>query len=157
MLVVNLSKSWPKVLNGVALASDVTLCSWASITDDSLDKYADVVLGVYQGVVVSAFDITGWERIPDGEWKGRVTFFGVESKQWAGLIGQPNPTTPWVQGSARPVKYLLTSEFLNGSATVEEDTSGRRAVIDGYVLSVSLTGEAYLQVPMGKNITVMTI
>ncbi|MCA1693421.1 MAG: hypothetical protein LC749_01085, partial [Actinobacteria bacterium] len=100
MFLVNLPKSWPAVLAGTANAARVTLGEWARVTDADLETYGDAVLGVYRNVVVSAYDITGWSRTPDG----RVVFDGVESEEWARLRGQPVPGTPWVRGAARPVK-----------------------------------------------------
>lgn len=105
MLLVNLRQSWPEVEAGSRTVEDVTLGDWAQLTDDALETYADVVLGIYKHEVVSAFDIESWIRDPE---TGRIRFTATESQEWAPLVGGPNPGPRWEQGQATPVKRVDT-------------------------------------------------
>lgn len=51
MILVNLASSWPAVADGQADADAVTLGNWAQISNDSLDTYADAILGIYKNEV----------------------------------------------------------------------------------------------------------
>ena len=153
MILVNLSRSWPEVLDGKRDAAGVTLGEWAQIKQADLAAHANVVLGVYKNVVVTAFRIDGWSR---GEDK-RVTFKGEPSAAWAHLVGLPTPGEPWTQGQARPVKVLPTAAVAEGDAAVEETPEGKRAVVGGYVLTVPAPGSALLQVPAGGTVTISQI
>jgi len=149
LFLVNLAKTWPSVLARERTAEDVTLGAWAQIKDADLEDHADAILGIYKNEVVTAFDIDDWRR---GEDK-RVTFVGHPSHKWAHLIGTPNPGKPWVQGQARPVQILPTTVLTEGNVPVEDTQVGRRAVVDGYVLTVK-AGSAAVQVPAGGRVTV---
>lgn len=151
MILVHLPKTWPDVLAGKRTAEDVTLQYWAQITDEALETYGDGLLGIYQHEVVSAFDVTGWARDSDG----RVIFSGVSSKEFGRLVGTPNPGKHWVRGQSRPVQYLDTAVLRDGSAVVERTDEGRRAVVDGFVLTVDEDGSATLVVPAGQHVTVL--
>jgi hypothetical protein len=151
VILVHLPKTWPDVISGKQTAEDVTLQHWAQITDEALDTYGDGVLGIYQHEVVSAFDITGWKR----DTEGRVIFSGVPSKEFGHLIGTPNPGKHWVRGQSRPVQYLDTAVLTGGSATVEATSDGRRAVVEGFILTVDEEGTATLVVPAGQRVTVL--
>ncbi|MEV5066393.1 hypothetical protein AB0K94_35645 [Streptomyces sp. NPDC053794] len=151
MILVHLPKTWPDVVAGKQTPEDVTLQYWAQITDEALETYGDGLLGIYQHQVVSAFDVTGWKRDADG----RVIFDGVPSKEFGHLIGTPNPGKHWVRGQSRPVQYLDTEVLRGGSVTVETTAEGRRAVVDGFVLTVNESGSATLVVPTGRQVTVL--
>jgi hypothetical protein len=151
MILVHLAATWPAVLAGRDTAERATLGAWAQVTDDALAVYGDAVLGIYQNEVVSAFEIEGWEHNEDG----RVVFEGTESDRFEHLIGTPSPGRPWVRGQARPVQYLDTAVVTDGAAPVEAAPAGRRAVIDGYVLTVGDQGRATLVVPAGQRVTVL--
>lgn len=110
MILVNLSKTWLEVMSRTDEAQRATLQDWAGISDESLDAYGDVILGIYRNHVVTAYDITGWERFPGH----RVRFTGVESRTWRHLIGTASPGEPWTRGQARPVKYLDTRVLTEG-------------------------------------------
>lgn len=154
MILVNLASSWPAVANGQADPAAVTLGNWAQISDNSLDTYADAILGIYKHEVVSAFDITGWHRLTEGPDAGRIAFTGEPSQQWKHLIGTANPGTPWTAGMARPVQYLDTHTLNTGLDTTEE---GREQSVDlrGYTLTVHSDGNATVAVPFGKHVTVV--
>ena len=124
MVLVNVRKLWPAVLGGCRTAAEVTLGDWAQMTDEDVERYGDVILGIFRNEVVSAFDVTGWKRRPDR----RVTFQGVPSKSWAHLIGTPNPGKRWVPGQARPVQYLATTALTHGTASVGDTPVGGRAI-----------------------------
>jgi len=149
LFLVNLSKTWPKVLKGKRTPADVTLSAWAQIKDADLDAHADAILGIYKNAVVTAFDIDGWTRSEDK----RVTFTGQPSQQWAHLVGLPTPGKPWVPGQGRPVQVIPTAVLTEGEVPVADTPAGRRAVIDGYVLAVQ-GAMATLQVPAGGKVTV---
>jgi len=151
VILVNLSKTWPDVMIGKDAADRATLEAWAGVGDGSLDAYGDAVLGIYRNQVVTAYDVTGWERLPDG----RVKFTGDESQQWKHLIGTVNPGEPWVRGQARPVKYLDTRVLTEGTVPAEEFIGGRRAVIDGFTLAVD-GSRATVTVPAGGQVTILT-
>ncbi len=152
MILVNLSKSWTEVLNASRDAADVTLGDWAGITDDSVDRYADAILGIHRNEVVTAFDIESWHRLDES---GRIRFRGRPSERWAHLIGTPNPGPEWVKGAARPIKYLDTRVLTDGDVPVEESTDGARAVVRGYTLTVDGDGNATVLPPPGGSVTVL--
>jgi len=136
-------------------AAAATLGSWAQIKDADLKDHADAILGIYKNEVVTAFDIVPgddkkpWRRGDDN----RVTFNGQRSRKWDHLIGTPNPGKPWVQGQGRPVQVLPTVVLIEGNVPVENTSAGRRAVVDGYVLTVE-DGSARLQAPEKGKVTV---
>lgn len=155
MILVNLASTWPAVANGQADAAAITLGNWAQISDNSLDTYADSILGIYKNEVVTAFDLTGWQRLTEGPDAGRVTFTGRPSQQWKHLIGTPNPGTPWTAGMARPVQYLDTPTLIAGTATPDptEDHDHHTDLL-GFTLTVH-DGNATVGVPFGKHVTVV--
>jgi hypothetical protein len=82
------------------LKDDAVLGIWP-IAADSLDTYGDVLLAVFNNVVVAAYDISDYTRGEDN----KVTFAGQDSPSWAHLVGQPNPGKHWGrQGDAWPVR-----------------------------------------------------
>jgi hypothetical protein len=152
MILVHLAKSWPLIEVGERDAATETLGEWAGISDTALETYADGVLGIYKNTVVTAYDVTGWSRNPAD---GRITFEGKPSERWSHLIGTPNPGPSWVQGSARPVKYLDTEVLTGGAAPVEDVPEGRRAVVRGFILTVDQHNHATLVVPQGEEVTII--
>lgn len=130
-------------------ASIVQVTYWAQISDNSLDVYADVILGIYRHEVGTAFDIAGWNRMTEGPDAGRIAFTGKPLPEWEHLIGTPNPGTPWTAGMARPVQYLDTHTLNAGFDAGEED---REQSIDlrGYTLTVHSDGNATVAGPFGK-------
>ena len=150
MILVNLSKTWPDVMIGKDAADRATLEAWAGVGDGSLDAYGDAVLGIYRNQVVTAYDVTGWERLPSG----RIRFTGTESKRWKHLIGTTNPGEPWTRGQARPVKYLDTRVLTEGTVPAEDTGSGLRAVINGFALAVD-GNRAMVTVPAGGQLTIV--
>jgi hypothetical protein len=157
MILVNLANSWPRVATGQADAAEITLGNWAQISDDSLATHADAILGIYRNEIVTAFDITGWQRITEGVDKGRVSFEGRPSQQWKHLIGTENPGIPWTTGMARPVQYVDTTTLTsnNPDNIPAEEAHGRRTELHGYTLTVHADGNATVGVPFGKHITVV--
>jgi hypothetical protein len=153
MILVHLPQSWPQVLAGMRTAEEVTLGSWAKVSDAAIAEYGDAVLGIHKNTVVSAFDITGHGRGADD----RVTFRGHPSPAWGHLVGGPNPGRTWVRGQARPVQYLDTATLESGDAAVEEVPEGRRAVIDGITLTVADDGSAVLLLPTGRQLQVIAV
>ena len=79
MIVVNLRKSYREVLAGLRDMEDATLGWWAGVTDEAVERYGDVVVGVYNDQVVSVYDVKSHERQEDG----RVYFDAEESVEFA--------------------------------------------------------------------------
>ncbi|MGY1709098.1 hypothetical protein ACI8AC_06260 [Geodermatophilus sp. SYSU D00758] len=150
MIFVHLSKSWPDVISGHRNAADVTLGDWALVSDDAIAAYGDVICGVYQSEVVTAYDVTGFVRGTDG----RVRFDGTPSRDWSSLVGEASPVT-WTRGQARPVRYLDTEILRSGTVETEQVDHGvHRAVVGGYTLTVDTEGNATLVAPAGGAVTV---
>jgi hypothetical protein len=152
MILVNLSRTWPKVASDED-AARATLGDWHGISDRAIDENGDAILGIFRDMVVTAYDITGSERRPDS----RVRFSGVPSKRWAHLIGAPSPASAWMQGQARPVKYLDMAKVASGTVPVDVTSAGRRAVIGGFALTVDGGLHATLVVPGGGRVTVVPV
>lgn len=151
MIAVNLKKTYRAVAAGHMDMDDATLGMWQGITDEAIEKFGDVIIGVYGDTVVSAYDITGHTRNAEG----RVGFDGEESKEFAYLLNRKSPVKPWVRGQARPVQYIYTDTVRTGDAPVIEDKEGnRRAIVNGYVLTVDVEGHAYVEPPVGGVVTV---
>ncbi|PZS37872.1 MAG: hypothetical protein DLM62_16890 [Pseudonocardiales bacterium] len=129
---------------------------WPQLDDAQLNGRADPALGVYEDVIVAAYDLdpdNPWTRRPSDD---RVKFRGAPSSRWAHLIGTPNPGWKFKRrGVQKPVQFVPDTVFTDGHADVEPTPTGDlRAVIAGYVLTVSSTGEATLTVPVGGSILV---
>lgn len=150
MIVVNLRKSYREVLRGQMDMEDATLGWWAGVTDEAIKRYGDTVIGVYNDLVVSAYDVTGHKR--DGD--GRVWFDGEESEEFRSLIGRKSPVKPWVRGQARPIQYTYSDVVRHGEAPVEEGIDYQRAVVGGYILSVDGDGIATVEPPEGGVVVV---
>jgi hypothetical protein len=80
----------------------------------------------------------------------RVRFDLSPAPEFAHLHGQPSPAPK----SRNAIGYVETRALIHGDTTVEDDPTGRRAVIDGFTLTVSEDGTAYLAVPAGKRVMV---
>ncbi|WP_425824611.1 hypothetical protein [Streptomyces fractus] len=152
MILVHLSATWPRVLAGELPAAEASLGAWYNVGDAKIETFGDVLLGIYDNTVVSAFDLTG-PAARDAE--GRVTFTGTPSEAWAHLVGMPNPGKPWgVRGMARPIQYLDTTVVTGALAPVEDDGALRRAVVGDVALSVDAEGNAVVSVPAGRTVTI---
>lgn len=99
------------------------------LRESSLHQYADAILGVADGTVVSAFDIEDWDRLDDG----RVRFRGTTSRRWAHLLGTPSPVT-WSRGQARPIRYLDTDELAGQSVSAASEAHRDRVTLQGWTL-----------------------
>lgn len=109
MILVHVIRSWPDVLKGERTAEDATLGEWAQLSEENIDDYGDILLGIYDNVIVSAYAIDGHFRNRESR---RVTFAGHETEETQQFIGQPNPGRQWgVQGYARAVQALTTSDL----------------------------------------------
>jgi hypothetical protein len=155
MIVVNLKRLYPDVLAGNVELADVSLGDWYQITDSAIKMYGDVIVGVFEEKVVSAYDVLGHARGDDQ----RVRFEGTESEEFAGLIGKRSPATPWQRGQGRPIKYVPTDVVRKGDAevtAVPEEPTALRAVVKGYVLTVDADGLATLEMPNGGAVAVLS-
>ncbi len=150
MIVVHVNKSWPFVQEGRMDEAEAVLGDWP-IAKDKLAEYGDVLLAVFDNIVVAAYDIEGHTRDEDK----KVTFIGNKSQAWAHLVGQPNPGTHWGrQGDAWPVRYVDTAIVTGGDVSVESTHEGRRAVVDGFTFVVGADLNATVIVPAGRAVTV---
>jgi hypothetical protein len=153
LIITHLNKTWPLVIKGIMTSKDATLGTWP-ISDEKLDRYGDVVVGVYENAVVSAYDIDGHYR----DDNNKVAFEGRESTNWSRLIGQPTPAKPWgTRGDAWPVRFIDTAVVAGGDVAVERTPTGRRAVIDDVVLNVDDDHHITIVIPAGRSLTVQTI
>ncbi|WP_043738117.1 hypothetical protein [Nocardia asiatica] len=153
MILTHLPDSWPRVLAGELTPEEATLGDWYNLADKRIEEYGDVVLGIYENRVVTAYNVTSWRRAGDR----RVTFEGSPSEEWKHLIGTPNPGKLWgLRGMARPVQYLDTRIVRATTAPTEPSTEHQRATVDGFTLAVGHDGDAVLTVPAGRRITIQT-
>src|SRR5258708_19120174 len=108
-------RTWAMVLREEITAETATLAAWPVRPAElaRLADFADVILGVFRGEVVAAYDITSWRLETEAEreraareWRRhfpRVVFEGTPWQTWAHLIGTSSPGRPWTQW---PVQYL---------------------------------------------------
>jgi hypothetical protein len=123
MILVSLGYTWPRVIKGLMTTEDALLVAWPvrPSEEEQLVRAADVLLGVFRGEVVAAYDITDWrwetpqERAEAArEWRRhfpRVIFEGRPSKRCQHLIGTANPAGSFTRW---PVKYLDTVKVQQG-------------------------------------------
>ncbi|MEV4212545.1 hypothetical protein [Micromonospora sp. NPDC049662] len=155
MILVHVKNSWPRVLAGESGCTPEwsVLGDWATIAEHRLAEFGDVLAGVYDNTVVAVYDIDLANTHFVG---GKVRFAGSPSTSWAHLIGQPNPGKQWgQQGYARNVQYVDTAVVAGGDVPVEETPAGRRAVVDGIVLTVDDQGGATLLLPTGRTLAIL--
>lgn len=143
MIVVNINKSYPEVLAGDLSLEDATRGNWKKIAEPAIAEYGDVIIGVFRDRVVSAYDIVGHHRLQDD----RVQFDVRESEEFASLIGQPSPVGPWKSGQARPIVYVDSHTIRFGDAPLVQQGEATRAVVHGYILTVSADGTAATVIP----------
>jgi hypothetical protein len=125
VILVSLNKTWPMVLKEThpakreTLAKFYTCYAWPMRPAElaALAAYADVLLGIHRGEVVTAYDNLTWRPEEDAErthevrqglprgWP-RFVFDGTKSSAWARLIGGPSPAPPPGQW---PIRYVDTS------------------------------------------------
>lgn len=150
MIVVHVNKSWPFVEAGRMDEAEAVLGDWP-IAEDKLAAYDDVLLAVFNNVVVAAYDIEGHTR----DEENKVIFTGKKSQTWAHLVGEPNPGKHWGrQGDAWPVRYIDTAIVASGDVPVQDTPEGHRAVVDGFTFMVGADLNATVVVPAGRAVTV---
>jgi len=111
MILVHVIRSWTDVQKGQRSADDATLGEWSQLSDKNIEDYGDVLLGIYENMIVSAYEIDGHYRDRDSK---RVTFTAHETVATREFIGQPNPGRQWgAQGDARAVQALPTDVLLD--------------------------------------------
>jgi hypothetical protein len=161
MILVHIPHGYPKVQRQEASLKLVTTGNWAGISDDAIEEYGDILAGIYQDRIVSIYRITGYARIVDelSPDNGRVVFEvdkapDLEKK----YLETPNPGKRWGRGMARPVQYIQTDVLYGGSVPVAEvatnDGSSRRAVVEGFILTVDDEGNGIISVPAGSSLLV---
>lgn len=125
MLLVNLSRAYPAIAQAALdtpdprdadPANNAEVASWLNslITDTSgpwpaltpgyIDRHADYVAGVHNGVIVSVYKAARRPVSPDG----RVTFMLAPAPEAAHLLGSPMPGGPWKQGEGRGTRAVPT-------------------------------------------------
>ncbi|WP_162802097.1 hypothetical protein [Ornithinimicrobium murale] len=80
----------------------ITLGVWANVSDTRAND-TEGVLGVYKGAIVSAYQVTAWERNPEDE---RIRFHGHADDSRAHLIGTTVQGGPWVRGQSNPTRQV---------------------------------------------------
>ena len=151
MIVVNINRSYGQVLAGDLELRDATRGEWAGMTEMAIQRFGDVLIGVWRDRVVSAYDITGHERVDNG---ARVLFEVEESEEFGYLVGQPSPVGPWKQGQARPIVYEDTDKIRRGDAPQTSVGDATRAVVGGFILTVDDKGNATVIPPEGGTVLV---
>jgi hypothetical protein len=81
----------------------------------------------------------------------RVRFKLAPAPEFRHLHGQPSPAVR----SRNAIGYVKTRTLIHGDIPAEKQPEGRRAVIDGFTLTVSDDGIAHLIVPAGKQVVVI--
>lgn len=150
MIVVNINRSYRAVEAGTLTLEDATRGDWYGINDAAIRRHGDVLVGVWRNDVVSAYEIAGHTRLEDGT----VRFDVRESSEFAGLVGQPSPVGPWKQGQSRPIVYADTRSIRTGEAPHDQVGDATRAVVGGFVLTVTAEGHATVSPPAGGVVTV---
>jgi len=110
MMLVNLHKTWPMVMAGTKTPDEATFYAWPIRPEDeaAFKRHGDVVLGIFLGRVVTAYDITSHraetstERDHErrqglGRHHARVVLEGLESETWRHLVDGPSPGMPFTQ------------------------------------------------------------
>ena len=80
----------------------------------------------------------------------RVRFKLAPAPEFGHLHGQPSPAAR----SRNAIGYVETRTLIHGDVPAEKQPEGRRAIIDGFTLTVSEDGVAHLTVPTGKQVVV---
>lgn len=81
----------------------------------------------------------------------RIWFKLAPAPEFAHLHGQPSPAPR----SRNAIGYVETRTLIHGDTPVEKQQAGRRAVVDGFTLTVFEDGTAHLAVPTGKRVVVI--
>lgn len=133
MIVVNLARSYQQLveLETVGVEQDllsITQGEWPPLSESSLEGYADLLVGVFQDVIVTAYRIARVQvLLVDGVKK---MVFQVEPpvdrdlnpvsldsdaarEPAAWLIGCPIPGGPWKRGEARGTRRWLLEDYLD--------------------------------------------
>lgn len=151
MIVVNVNRSYSRVLEGEITLQEATEGDWYGVNDAAVAQYGDVLVGVWNNRVVSVYDIVGHVRVEEGL---RVRFQVKDSAEFGYLVGQPSPVGSWKAGQARPIMYADTDVVRHGDAVQVEVGDARRAVVRGYVLTVDDSGVATIIPPAGGSVLV---
>jgi hypothetical protein len=127
MILVHLTKSWPRSSPAAATAADVTLGEWALISDAAADEHGDVVLGIHQTRSSRRTTSTGWTRDP----ATAASPLRLPSANWRTWSAGRTPVRPGYKGQARPVQYLSTKAYPQRDVQPEvlHDGAVQRAVI----------------------------
>ena len=151
MILVQVQQSWLQVLTGAMTPDAAVLGDWPGVDERHVGQYGDVLAGVYGNTIVAVYDI---DPAQTAYVQGKVRFGGKPSTAWAHLVGQHNPGEPWGRdGFSGSVQFVDTGVVAGGAVQVEETAGGRRAVVDGFVLSVDANGNAAVLVPAGRTLT----
>jgi len=151
VIVVNVNRSYAQTLSGELTLQEATEGDWYGINEAAVAQYGDVLVGVWNNRVVSAYDIVGHVRVDEGT---RVRFTVEDSAEFGYLVGQPSPVGPWKAGQARPIMYADTDVVRHGDAPQEEVGDAKRAVVRGYILTVDDSGVATIIPPEGGSVLV---
>lgn len=127
---------------------------WPLRQQQDLGPYADILVAVARGRVVTVREIEGL-RVIEVDPRRRVQFqLGVCPPQALSARGRPSPEQMrWRRGEHWPVKAFHWSiEALCASLGI--DSSSSTAEIRGFELSVDDVGNAHVWCPPGKTVTI---
>ena len=159
MILVSLARTGADVKAGTITGAQATLGPWYNVSPASIRAYGDAVLGVYQGLFLTAYDLE-----PDAHTTvdRRTTFTARPGpSRYAHLVGTACPVRFDVRGAMRPVRYLALPQAVSARTTGTRDQPTsfvpglpRTALLDGFLLQVPEGGPAVLTVPPGRDVVV---
>lgn len=140
MILVNVGRS------AVGAVTDSQLMSAAhaywKVSEASIRGYGDYLAAVRDNVIVGVWQILGHAH-PD-EGGGKVAFKLAPAPERADLVGQEVPT-PWVRGSANPVKLW------DHQPDADESPEKQSATVAGWHITALPDGRLQVTSPQGAG------
>lgn len=119
MLLVNTVHSYPAVANALTAATthaerhmalhqleEITRGDWPDLSDKTLAKSADAILGSSDGLITVAYEVRSWKRSKNAAGVTKLIFEVASDPKLAWLIGLPQPGGPWRRGEARGTRQV---------------------------------------------------
>jgi hypothetical protein len=114
---------------------------------EDVRSWADLLVGTRAGRIVAVYRVQHIEPADGHRWRATVLPTNDESQQ---LVGQKLPDSlRWRPGENWPVKRAPIGAF-------GELPAGRTVTIGGWRLTITSVGDAELEAPPGKRLTVTT-
>jgi hypothetical protein len=146
MIVVNVSQSYASLMRKertmlFAELSTITTGDWPPMADSTLDGFLDYLVGTYNDVIVTAFEILSVKRvIVDGkekiqfevlDWRNNESTFesaaGLspqKENRAAWLIGCPIPGGQWKRGEARGTRRYAMDAYMEDHPELADRRDG---------------------------------